>query len=336
MNKTLAGLLMLAVVGGAQAQSNYYEGKTIRIVVGLAAGGGFDAYARAIGRHLGKHVPGNPTVIVDNMPGAGSIVMTNHLYKVAKPDGLTVGHFNGAIILGQVLGQAGIEFDARRFEYLGAAVKEDVVCAVTRASGITSIEQWRAAKAPVKLGGVAPGATPDNSGRILKAALGLPVQVVSGYKGTSLIRLAAESGELAGGCWSWESMRATWKKGLESGDVIPIVQIVGKPFPELPKVPLAIDLAKTDEARKLILVGVQNSSAFARPFALPPDTPKDRVQALHQAFHATLKDPAFVEEAKKANLSLDPVSGPEMGKLVADVFTLDAATIAKLKEALSQ
>jgi len=145
------GLGALAVVGAAHAQ-DYYKGKTLRIVVGLSAGGGFDTYARTIGRHFGRHIPGNPNVIVDNMPGAGSIVMTNYLYKVAKPDGLTVGHFNGAIILGQVLGQKGIDFDARRFEYLGAAVKEDVVCGLTKASGITSIERWRAAKAPVKPG----------------------------------------------------------------------------------------------------------------------------------------------------------------------------------------
>ena len=331
----LAAVIAIACCGAGAAQAQtYYEGKTLRIVVGLAAGGGFDTYARAIGRHLGRHIPGNPAVIVDNMPGAGSILMTNHLYKATKPDGLTIGHFNGAIILGQVLGQQGIEFDARRFEYLGAAVKEDVVCGLTKASGITSIERWQAAKAPVKLGGVAPGATPDNAARILKAALGLPVQVVSGYKGTSAIRLAAESGELAGGCWSWESMSATWRKGLETGDVIPIVQIVPKAFPDLPNVPLAINLAKTDEARKLILIGVQNSSAFARPFALPPGTPKDRVEILHKAFHATLKDSAFLAEAEKAKLSIDPITGGEMNKLVAEVFTLDAATVGKLKEAL--
>ena len=321
--------------GAVQAQP-FYEGKTLRIVVGLAAGGGFDTYARAIGRHLGKHIPGNPTVIVDNMPGAGSIILINHLYKVAKPDGLMVGHFNGALILGQVLGQAGIEFDARRFEYLGAAVKEDVVCGLTKASGITSIEKWMAAKTPVKLGGVAPGATPDNAARILKAALGLPVQVVSGYKGTSAIRLAAEGGELAGACWSWESMRVTWRRALETGDVVPVVQVVPRAFADIPNVPLAISLAKSEEARRLILVGVQNSSAFARPFAVSPGTPKDRVQILHQAFHATLKDPAFVAEAEKANLTLDPVTGEEMRKLVAEVFTLDAAVLAKLKEALYQ
>ena len=162
------------------------------------------------------------------------------------------------------------------------------------------------------------------------------MQVVTSYKGTSAIRLAAESGELAGGCWGWDSMRATWRKGLETGDVIPVVQIVPKPFPDLPNVPLAINLAKTDEARNLILVGVQNAGAFARPFALPPGTPRDRVQMLHQAFHATLKDPAFLAEAQKANLSIDPVTGEEMAKLVAQVFALDPATVAKLKEALSQ
>jgi len=333
----LTTIVALAAFSGGAAQSQpYYEGKTLRILVGLAPGGGFDTYARAIGRHLGRHIPGNPAVVVDNVPGAGSILMTNQLYKVHKPDGLTVGHFNGAIILGQVLGQKGIEFDARRFEYLGAAVKEDVVCGLTKASGITSIERWQAAKAPVKLGGVATGATPDNAGRILKAALGLPVQVVSGYKGTSVIRLAAESGEIAGGCWSWESMRATWRKGLETGEVVPVVQIVAKPFPELPNVPLAVNLAQSEEARRLIEVGVQNSSAFARPFALPPGTPKDRVQILHQAFHAVLKDPAFLAEAEKANLSLDPVTGDEMSRLVADVFTLDAVLVDKLKQALYQ
>lgn len=339
MNKrlpaALTALIALAAFSHGVAQSQpFYQGKTVRIVVGLGAGGGFDTYARLIGRHIGKHIPGNPTVVVDNMPGAGSILMTNHLYKVMKPDGLTIGHFNGAIILGQILGQKGIEFDARRFEYLGAAVKEDVVCGLTKASGITSIERWRDAKAPVKLGGVAPGATPDNSGRILNAALGLPVQVVSGYKGTSAIRLAAESGELAGGCWSWESMRATWRTGLDSGEVIPVVQIVAKPLPDIPNVPLAINFAKTDDARNLILVGVQNSSAFARPFALPPGTPANRVRILHDAFHATLKDPEFLVEAQKARLAIDPITGAEMKQLVADVFKLDAAMIAKLKAAL--
>ena len=328
-------LIVLASLGGrpAEAQS-FFEGKTVRVIVGLAPGGGFDTYARMIARHMGKHVPGNPTFIVENMAGAGSLIAANHVYKVAKPDGLTVGKFNGSLMLGQVLGQAGVEFDARKFEFIGAAVKEDVVCSLAKASGVTSVEKWMAAKPPVKLGGVAPGASPDNSGRVLKAVLGLPIQVVSGYRGTAEIRLAVDGGELAGACWSWESMRATWRSALEAGDVIPVMQLTGKPFPDLPNVPLAINLAKSEEARRLIQVGLQNTGAFARPFVLPPGTPKERVQILRRAFQETLKDQALLAEVEKAKLALDPVTGGELERMVSDLFTLDPALLARLKDIL--
>jgi tripartite-type tricarboxylate transporter receptor subunit TctC len=328
-------LVVLASLGNGPADAqSFYEGKTLRIIVGLAAGGGFDTYARVLSRHLGKHIPGNPTIVVDNMPGAGSLISANHLYKVAKPDGLTVGHFNGILLLGQVLGQPGVEFDARKFEFIGAAVKEDVVCALTKASGITTIEKWMAAKTPVKLGGVAPGASPDNTARILKAALGLPIQVVTGFKGTSEIRLAADGGELAGSCWAWDSMRATWRAALDAGDVLVVLQAVAKPFPDLPGIPLAMSLAKTDEARRLIRVGIHHAGAFARPFALPPGTPPERVQTLRKAFEETLKDRSFVAEVEKARLGLDPVTGEELGKMVGDLFTLDPALRGRLKDIL--
>ncbi len=302
--------------------------------MGFAAGGGYDTYARLISRHLGKHIPGNPTLIVDNMPGAGSLIAANQLFKVAKPDGLTLAHFNGVLFLGQVLGQPGIEFDSRRFELIGAAVKEDVACAMTKASGITSLEKWMAATTPVKLGGVAPGAAPDNTARILKAALGLPIQLVSGYRGTAEIRLAAEGGEVAGACWAWDSMKVTWRQALDAGDAVPVLQVVAKKFPDLPNVPLAITLAKTDEARQLIQVGIQYAGAFARPFALPPGTPRERVQVMRRAFQETLKDRALVAEAEKTKLTLDPVTGEELEKMVADVFTLDPTLAAKLKAIL--
>lgn len=331
----LTALIVLVGLGSALVQAQApYEGKTVRIIVGLAAGGGFDTYARVLSRHLGKHLPGNPTIIVENMVGAGSLISANHLFKVAKPDGLTIGNFDGSLILGEILGQPGIEFDARKFGYVGATVKEEVVCAMTKASGITSIEKWMAAKTPVKMGGIVPGATPDKSARVLKAALGLPIQVVTGYKGTSEIRLAASSGELAGACWSWESMRSAWRNALDTGEVVVVLQISAKPFPDLPNIPLAINLAKSDEARRLIQVTVQNSSAYARPFVLPPGTPKERLQLVRKAFQETLKDPAFLAEVEKTKLTLDPVSGEELEKLVADLFTLDAATQAKLKAVL--
>jgi len=330
----LSALVALGGEGRPAAAQSFYEGKTVRIIVGLAPGGGFDTYARVIARHIGRHVPGNPTFVVENMTGAGSLIAANHVFKVAKPDGLTVGKFNGALMLGQVLGQPGIEFDARKFEFIGAAVKEDVACAMTKASGITSLEKWAASPVPVKLGGTAPGASPDNTARILKAALGLPIQLVAGYKGTAEIRLAADGGEVAGGCWSWESMRATWRSGLDAGEVVPVLQATGRPFPDLPNVPLAINLAKSDDARRLIQIGIQNSGAFARPFLLPPGTPKERVQILRKAFQDTLKDPAFLAEAQKAKLTLDPLTGEELERLVAEIFTLDPALVAKLKDIL--
>jgi tripartite-type tricarboxylate transporter receptor subunit TctC len=326
--------VLVSVAGDVGHAQPFYEGKTVRINVGFAAGGGYDTYARLFSRHLGRHIPGNPTIIVDNMPGAGSLIAANHLYRVAKPDGLTIAHFNGVLFLGQVLGQPGIEFESRKFELIGAAVKEDVACAMTKASGITSLEKWMGAKTPVKLGGVAPGAAPDNTARILKAALGLPIQLVSGYKGTAEIRLAAEGGEVAGACWAWDSMKVTWRQALEAGDAVPVLQVVAKKFPDLPNVPLAITLAKTDEARQLIQVGVQYAGAFARPFAVPPGTPKERVQALRRAFQETLRDNALVAEAEKTKLTLDPVTGEELEKMVADVFTLDPALAAKLKAIL--
>ena len=225
MTRTLAAaLLSLAAVlvprlsHSATTDENFYRGKTIRIVVGFAAGGGFDAYARVLARHMGRHIPENPAIIVDNITGAGSRVAANYLFK-ATPDGLVIGNFIGSLLLQQILGDKGIEFDGRKFEWLGAPVQDENVCALTKASGINSLEDWMAAKKPVKLGGEAPGANDSDVPRVLKAGLGLPVQLIEGFKGTSNIRVAAEAGEIDGGCWTWASIRTTWANGLESGMV---------------------------------------------------------------------------------------------------------------------
>jgi tripartite-type tricarboxylate transporter receptor subunit TctC len=328
----LCGLLSLPSYIAAQP---YYQGKTIQMIVGYSAGGGFDAYARTIARHMGKHIPGNPLFIVENRTGAGSLVAANHLYKVAKPDGLSIGHFIGGLFLGQVLDQSGIEFDARRFEYLGAPVLDHSVCVFTKASGITSIDAWRVAKTPVKVGGVAPGAsTPDNVTRLLKEALGLPVQLVTGYKGVADIRVAAEAGELAGGCWGWDGTKRPWGKQLESGDVTVVLQNWSKPHADLPKVPLAIDQAKTAEARQLIQVGIHDQSAILRPFVVPPRTPPERVAILRKAFMATLNDAEFRVEAAKGRLDIEPVDGAEVEKVVHGLFKLEPALLSKLKDIL--
>ncbi len=334
LSMAIIGLVLLAA-SGSNAQEPFFKGKTVRIIVGFSAGGGFDTYSRLIARHLGKHIPGNPAVIVENMTGAGSLISANHVYKVAKPDGLTIGHFIGGLLLGQVIGQKGIEFDARKFEYLGAPVSDHVVCAFTKASGITSVEKWLAATPPPKLGGMVPGiSTPDNAIRVLRAALGLPVQIVTGYKGTADIRLASEGGELAGSCWGWGSVKPTWRKGLDAGEVNIVIQATPRAHPDLPRVPLAISLAKTDEGRRLIEVAIHNDAILVRPYTLPPGTPRDRVQILRKAFQETLRDPALLAEADKAKLDIEPITGEEHERMVEGLFKLEPALVAKLRTVL--
>ena len=333
---TIAFALLIPPEFLLAAEANFFSGKTVRIVVGTSPGGGFDVYSRALARHMGSYIPGNPTFIVENMPGAGHRIAANHVYKVARPDGLTIGNFFGGLLVGQVLGYPGIEFDAVKFEYVGVPVKDSPVCALTKASGITSYEKWSAAKSPVKLG--ATGADDlmlYGIPKILHAALGLPVQVVAGYKGTSDIRLAAESGELAGACWGWEAIRSTWRKAIDSGDVNVVLQTIPKSQPDLVKVPLAIDMAKTDEGRQLIQIGIHNVSAITRPYVLPPGTPKDRVQIIRRAMAETLKDQEFLNEVKKLNFAVDPISGEELDGIIRQLFKMKPETLTKLKEILN-
>jgi len=328
-------LIALAMVAReAQSASPFYEGKTIRVIVGASAGGGYDTYSRVIARHLGKHIAGNPTLVVENMPGAGTLISANYVYKVAKPDGLMIGHFIGGLILQQLLGKPGIEFDGRRFEYLGVPAQDNTVMGIASASGVTSPEQWMTSKTVIKFGGVGPGSAADDITRLAHATIGLPIQLVSGYKGTAEIRLAFNSGEIGGLSNSWESFKATWPKELESGNLRIILQAVSKRHPDLPNVPLVVDYAKTEEARRLIQVGIHDYAVTARPYVFPPGTPKERVQILRQAFMATMRDPEFLAEANKSKLDINPLPGESLEKTVAGIFQLDARLVSKLKEIL--
>jgi tripartite-type tricarboxylate transporter receptor subunit TctC len=322
----------------AFAQEPFYKGKTIRVIVGFAPGGGFDAYARSLSRHMGKHIAGNPTLIVENMTGAGSLVAANHLYKIAKSDGLTIGTFHGSQVVAQLIGGQGIEFDARKLEWIGTPGKNHDVCLLSKASGIASVEQWMAAKTPVRLGGAAPGASTDDFPKILRAVLGLPLRVVSGYKGTADMRLAVDGGEISGLCGiSAASVRATWKKQLEAGDVTVVLQNAPQPHPDLPtNIPLAINLVKTDEGRQLIHTGIHAPSAITYAYSAPPGTAQDRLQILRRAFWNTTKDPEFLAEATKANLDVNSISGEEVAKLISDLFGLEPRIVSRLKELLRQ
>ena len=337
----LVWLWCLVVVLGlgsyARAQSAvneaFYRDKTLRVVVGFAAGGGFDASARVLARHLGRHIPGHPGIVVENMPGAGSLIAANHLYRVARPDGLTVGQFAGSMLLGQVLGYPGIQFDARRFAYLGAIARELVACAFARSSGIENLDQWAAARVPVKLGAQAPGAASHDTPRVLQAALGLPIHLVAGYRGTAEIRLAVEAGEVAGTCFNWDSMRLIWAEALANGQVRVVLQLGQGARPDLPGVPSALDLARTGEGRRLI-EATQGMSALLRTYTLPPGTPPERVRVLRAALEATVRDPVFLAEAQRSRIDVDPVPGEEIERLVDGLFRLDPALVARLRAIL--
>jgi tripartite-type tricarboxylate transporter receptor subunit TctC len=331
----LALLLCLTFCSTAPAAEDFYSGKTIRLIVATTPGGGFDAYSRMIARHMGKHIPGSPTFVVENMPGAAFMIGTNYLYKQAKPDGLTLGNWIGTLVLHQVIGKKGIEFDARKFEYVGAPVKNHDTCVMSRASGIDSAKKWLSSPTPIKLGATPPGSTPYDNAAVLKEALGLPMQLVSGYKGTAEIRLAIDGGEVAGLCGlAWASTKVTWRKQLESGEIKVVLQNTAVPHPELPDVPTAISFAKTDASRKLIELALHDVGAITYLYTFPPGTPKDRVQLFRQGFQATLKDPEFIAEAKKGNFELDPVPGEELEKIVNGFFKADPATINRLRDLL--
>jgi tripartite-type tricarboxylate transporter receptor subunit TctC len=334
---TACAILLIALSASdqrAHGAAPYYEGKTIRIIVGTSPGGGYDTYTRLIARHFSNHIPGKPAIIVDNMPGAGGLVSANHLFKVAKPDGLTIGHFVGGQFLQQLLGKPGIEFDALKFEYVGVPAQDNFVFGVSKTTGITDIEQWLASKTAVKFGAIAAGDGSYDIPKVAEVALGLPIQVVSGYKGTAPIRLAFNSGEVGGLSNSWQSFRSTWRQELDSGELLIVLQISAKPHPDLPKVPLAMNIAKTDEARKLIQAVAQAHGAAVRPYLLPPGTPKDRVEILRSAFLETVKDPELLKEAAKANLEINPGSGEDLERNVKELLRLDPPLVARLKEIL--
>jgi tripartite-type tricarboxylate transporter receptor subunit TctC len=317
------------------AAENFYKGKTIRVIVGGSAGGGFDIYTRAMARHMGKHIPGHPTLIVENMTGAGTFIAAKYVHSSAKPDGLSIGMFNGGLILGRVLGMKGIDIDMRELEFLGVPVQDNTVCAIRSDGGVTNMEQWLASKTPIKLGGLSPGNSTSDVARVLAASLNLPIQLVEGYKGTNEVRLAVDSGELHGGCWAWETLKVAWARAIPAGEVSVVLQVTSKKQPDLPSVPLALDFAKTEEARLLLKAGAIDPAAIVRVYVTSPRTPKERLQILRNAFARTLVDPDFALEAKKSNLDINPLTGEEVKRLVDDLFNLPPATKTRLATVLA-
>lgn len=317
----------------ARAAEQSYEGQTLRFVVASSPGGGWDTYTRIVARHISKYIDGNPRTAVENKPGAGGLIGVTYLYHQAKPDGLTIGSWQGGLALQQYLGTGGTPFDPTKFEVIGVPVGNTQVCVINKSTGVTSLDAWMSTKRTVKLTGLGPGSPASDVPRVLSAAINLPLQLVEGYKGGAEARLAIESGEADGMCGvPWEVAKATWQKLLPNMNVL--LQVVARPHADLPKVPLAVNFAKTKEARQLLEIGIQDPAAISTIFTAPPGTPKQNVAILRKAFSATMKDPDFLAEAKKSNIEIDPVDTEKAVAIISGFANIPPEVLAKLKEVL--
>jgi tripartite-type tricarboxylate transporter receptor subunit TctC len=323
-------VIALDVPAGAQ---DFFKDKTLTFIVGYSPGGTYDQYTRLIARHINKHISGNPTRIVENMPGAGGIIAANHLYNRVKPDGLTIAAWASPLILQHIMGNDAVKFDGRKVGWVGVPGPYDTACHFNSQSGIKTIDDWFAAKRPMKIGSIGPGTSLSDVPKLLKAALNLPMELIEGYKGGAEVRLAVESGEVDGLCASWQATKVTWKSQMTAEKIHVVLQATLKSHPDLKKVPLAIDYAKTEEAKTLLRVA-DNVHAYQFPYSVAPGTPADRLQVLQQAFVKTLRDRELLAEAKKADLEIAPVDGPTTAKTFAGLYDLAPALLAKLKEIL--
>jgi tripartite-type tricarboxylate transporter receptor subunit TctC len=327
------GALFLFGTAASASGDEFYRGKTLRFVVGAPAGGGYDTYARAVARHFGKHLPGGPTMVVENMDGAGSLIAANHLYNKAEPDGLTIGVWISGQIIRQALGDRGARFDGRKFGWIGAPSKGSPTCAIMAYSGMKTWEDVRQSQRSIRMGGVRAGTSYDDVPQILNNVAGTRFDVITGYKGTAPIRIAMQSREVEGACLGWESMRVSNRAMLDAkgeDKLIPFIAHKRLEDPEVKHLPLFTEVIKGED--NLATYNTWAASyEFQRPFSVPPGTPKDRLQLLRKAYAETLRDPELLAEAKKMKLDIDPVSGEEIDGLVKQIYSMSD----KVKENLS-
>ncbi|HEX7231401.1 MAG TPA: tripartite tricarboxylate transporter substrate-binding protein [Candidatus Binatia bacterium] len=332
--RALVTSVVFAMTLSVQAYAqDFFKDKTLTFIVGYSPGGTYDQYTRLLARHIGKHLSGNPTRVVENMPGAGGIIAANHLYNRVKADGLTVAAWASPLILQQIMGNEATKFDARKVGWLGIPGPYDTACHFNQESGIKSVGDWFAAKRPLKIASIGPGTSLSDVPKLLKAALNLPLEMVEGYKGGAEARLAVESGEVDGLCASWQATKVSWRNQIETGKIHVVLQATLKSHPDLKKVPLAINYAKSEEARTLLRVA-DNVHVYQFPFSTAPGTPPDRLQVLQQAFVKTLGDAELISEAKKADLEIAPIDGPTTAKTFNGLYELPPALIGRLKELL--
>src|SRR5262249_32401557 len=334
----LAGISIVALSGGAAAQDagdQFFRGRQINLIVGSSPGGGYDIYARLLSRHLSKHVPGNPLVVVSNMPGAASNTAAAHIYNVAPKDGTVIGALQTSAVLDPLFGDAArAKHDASKFIYLGSATIDYYVCIARADAAVKSFKDVFSRELIV--GASQPGTSTRDFPALLNSAAGTKFRIVSGYKGTREITLAIEKNEVQGLCgFSWSSLSAQHPDWLKSGFIRVLVQENEKGHPDVNKlgVPHATDFAKSPH-HPHILDLVYSPEIFGRPYVLPPGVPADRVAALRKAFIDTLRDPDLLAEGQKLGLDLDPISGEELQAIAAKMYATPADVVERAKQAV--
>ena len=320
-------------VCSAQSPGDFYRGKSLDLYIGYSAGGGYDVYARALARHMGRFIPGNPTIVPKNMPGAGSLVLANWLYNVAPKDGTAFGMIGRGTGFDPLLGSTKAQFDATKFNWLGSMNDEVSVCVAWHTTGISTLEQVK--QRELTVGGSGPAADTDQFPKVLNATIGTKFKIVTGYPGGNDVDLAMERGEVMGRCgWSWSSVIATHQSWLDDKKINVLVQLSLKKHPDLPNVPLVMDFARTEQQAQIFKL-VFARQPMGRPFLAPPAVPADRVTALRKAFMETLRDREFLAESEKMKLEINPVSGDEVQKIVQDVYRTPKPVAAAVAEMLN-
>jgi tripartite-type tricarboxylate transporter receptor subunit TctC len=334
----LAALLTAGVLAAtlspaaAQSPEQFFKGKTVTFYVGLSPGGGYDQNARLVAKYIGKYIPGNPTVIVKNMPGGGGIVMTNYVANVADKDGLHIGAPQRGIPFEPLLGDAShAKYDPLKLNWLGSANADTSVAVATKASGVKTVDDLK--KKEIIVAGTGVGTESVTVPYILRNILGLKFKVIAGYPGGSEMNLAMQRGEVDGrGTFSWTSLKPHYKQWVESGDMSILFQMGLRKHPDLPKIPLVTDLAQND-TQKQVLALQFTAFELGRPYFLPEGVPADRVQALRRAFDETMKDKDLLADAEKQGLEVNPATGEEMGDMLKQVYATPKDIIHRLAEA---
>jgi tripartite-type tricarboxylate transporter receptor subunit TctC len=334
VTRNLLVFLFLLVCAPAHAQDDvaaFFKGKTLRIVVGSGVGSGYDITARTLARHMGAHIPGNPTIIVQNQPGAGGAIMTNSLYAVGPFDGTVIGApFNGTPTM-PLLAPQSARFDADKLAYIGSTNRETQVMYVWSTVPVHTLDDVKTTE--LVMGAQAPGSTQYDYPVLLDRLFGYKFKVVTGYESTPKIHLALERGEVQGTIANWSTLKALNSNWLAENKIRLIVQWGLQKLPAIGSVPSILDTVKTDADRAAIKLVVARLE-YGRPFFLPPGVPPDRIAALRRAFDTTVKDPAFVGEATMARIDIDPLTGEAVQTLVAEVSQTPPDVVARVRDAL--